>query len=85
MILKNDVGNIKLLRNRLEMKVYRNMSITNTSRQREQTLTALVNLLPTLNCNMFSHPSESYLVCEGRLTKNDGTAYANAEADVLTN
>jgi len=34
---------------------------------------------------VFSHPSESYLVSEGRLTKNDDTAYANADAVALTN
>ena len=33
----------------------------------------------------FSHPSESNLVFEGRLTKNDDTAYANADVVVLTN
>jgi len=30
--------------------------------------------------DLFSHPSESYLVFKGRLTKNDNTAYANADA-----
>ena len=35
--------------------------------------------------DLFSHPSESYLVFEGRLTKNDDTAYANADAVALTN
>ena len=34
---------------------------------------------------MFAHPSESYLICEGRLTKVDGTAYANADEAALTN
>ena len=28
--------------------------------------------------------SESYLICEGRLTKADGTAYANADEVALT-
>jgi len=28
--------------------------------------------------DIFTHPSESYLLVEGRLTKNDGTAYENA-------
>ena len=28
--------------------------------------------------DVFVHPSESYLIFEGRLTKADGTAYANA-------
>jgi len=35
--------------------------------------------------DLFSHPSESYLVFEGRLTKNDNTAYANADAVALNN
>ena len=35
--------------------------------------------------DLFTHPSESYLQFEGRLTKADGTAYANADAVALTN
>ena len=35
--------------------------------------------------DLFSHRSESYLVFEGRLTKNDNTAYSNADAVALTN
>ena len=34
---------------------------------------------------MFTHPSESYLIFEGRLTKADGTAYANADEVAITN
>ena len=34
---------------------------------------------------MFTHPAESDIVFEGRLTKTDGTAYANADAVALTN
>ena len=34
---------------------------------------------------MFTHPSESYLIFEDRLTKADGTAYANADEVALTN
>ena len=34
---------------------------------------------------LFTHPAESYIVFEGRLTKTDGTAYANAAAVALTN
>ena len=33
----------------------------------------------------FAHPSESYLIFEGRLTKTDGTPYANADEVALTN
>ena len=35
--------------------------------------------------DLFTHPSESYLIVEGRLTKADGTAYANADNVALTN
>ena len=35
--------------------------------------------------DMFTHPSESYLLFEGRLTKADGTPYANADEVALTN
>ena len=34
---------------------------------------------------MFAHPSESYLILEGRLAKANGTAYANADEVALTN
>ena len=34
---------------------------------------------------MFTHPSESYLIFDGRLTKPDGTLYANADEIALTN
>ena len=35
--------------------------------------------------DVFTHPSENYLIFEGRLTKDNGTAYANADAVALTN
>ena len=35
--------------------------------------------------DIFTHPSESFLLIEGRLTKIDGTAYANADNISLTN
>ena len=34
---------------------------------------------------MFAHPNESYLIFEGRLTKADNTAYANADDVPITN
>ena len=34
---------------------------------------------------MFAHPSESYLIFEGRLAKADDTAYANEDEVALTN
>ena len=35
--------------------------------------------------DVFTHPSESYLIFEGRLTKVVGTAYVNADEVALTN
>ena len=35
--------------------------------------------------DIFTHPSESYLIVDGRLTKADGTAYVNADQVDLTN
>ena len=35
--------------------------------------------------DIFIHPSESFLLIEGRLTKVDGTYYANADNISLTN
>src|SRR2546428_2662507 len=35
--------------------------------------------------DLFCHPSESYLLIEGRLVKADGTAYVNANAISITN
>ena len=35
--------------------------------------------------DVFTHPSESYLIFEGRLIKADGTHYANAYEVALTN
>ena len=35
--------------------------------------------------DVFTHPSESYLIFEGRLTKADGTLYVNADEVALTN
>ena len=35
--------------------------------------------------DIFTHPSESYLIFQGRLTKADGTRYVNADEVALTN
>ena len=35
--------------------------------------------------DLFTHPSESFLLIEGRLTKLEGTAYANDDNISLTN
>ena len=35
--------------------------------------------------DIFTHPSESFLIFEGRLTKADGTLYVNADEVALTN
>ena len=37
------------------------------------------------NLDSFTHPSNSYLLIKGRLTKADGTAYADADLVSLTN
>ena len=35
--------------------------------------------------DLYCHPAESYLLIEGRLTKTDGTAYADADVVAITN
>ena len=35
--------------------------------------------------DIFTHPSESYLIIEGRLTKENGTPYQDANAISITN
>ena len=35
--------------------------------------------------DVFAHPSESYLIFDGRRAKTDNTAYANTDEDVLMN
>ena len=35
--------------------------------------------------DVFTYPSESYFIFEGRLTKADGTAYASEDEVALTN
>ena len=35
--------------------------------------------------DIFTHPSESYLIIEGRLTKENGTPYLDANAISITN
>ena len=35
--------------------------------------------------DVFTHPRESYLIFEGRLTKADGIAYVSADEVALTN
>ena len=35
--------------------------------------------------DIFTHPSDSYLIFEGRLTKADDTLYVNADEVALTN
>ena len=67
------------------MKASKSMSITNTN----ITGTSLNNggdiRISIESQDMFKHPSESYLIFEGRLTKADNTAYANADEVALTN
>ena len=35
--------------------------------------------------DIFTHPSESFLLIEGRLTKNDNNSYGNGDNVTLTN
>ena len=35
--------------------------------------------------DVFTHPSECYMICKGCLTKADGTLYANGDEVALTN
>jgi len=54
------------------MKVYRSTSTT----QARTNLNSAGEIVTNIELqDLFSHPSESYLVFEGRLTKNDDTAY----------
>ena len=41
--------------------------------------------ISTESQDMFAHPSDSYLIFEGHLIKDDGTSYANADEVALTN
>ena len=47
-------------------------------------ITAVISEL-VLNRKTYSHPSESYLIFEGRVTKADDTLYVNADEVALTN
>ena len=40
--------------------------------------------ISTESQDVFTHPSKSYLIFEGRLTKDDDTAYAHADEVALT-
>src|SRR6218665_1213716 len=54
----------------------------------EPTARTNINTAGKLNIeleDLSSHPSESYLQFEGRLTKTDNTAYVKADAVALTN
>ena len=63
------------------------MSITNTNLLLAPALIAAVIWELLLNRKTYSHIllSESYLIFEGRLTKADGTPYANADEVALAN
>ena len=61
------------------------MSITNTILLLEPILITATILELVLNSKLYSLPSERFLIFEGRLTKADDTAYANADEVALTN
>ena len=63
------------------------MSITNTNILMSSVLITVViyiriSIEPQ---DVFTRPSDSYLIFEGRLTKADGTSYANTDEVALTN
>ena len=61
------------------------MSITNTNLLLAPVLLTVVISVSIESQDVFTHPSESYLISEGRLAKDNGTAYANAYEVALTN
>ena len=48
-------------------------------------ITTVISAIIIESQDVFTHPSESYLIFEGRLTKADGTPYANADVVALSN
>ena len=55
-------------------------SITDTSRNNGGDIRITIE-----SQDVFTHPSENYLIFENRLTNADSTAYANADAVAQTN
>lgn len=64
------------------MKVLRNTNITNTLQSQELVSTIPVKYEFRWKQDLFTHPSESYLVFEGKLVKNDEAL--STDADVIT-
>ena len=60
-------------------------NILSMNRLREPTETILEEKLYIETKDIFTHPSESFLLIEGCLTKANGTAYADADLVSLTN
>ena len=67
------------------MKVLISTNILSVNRLRELNNSGGAIRLFIETQDIFTHPSESYLIIEGRLTKGDGTNYANADLASLTN
>ena len=65
----------------------KNTNTTSTNRRRGQNnLNSAGEIYINIELqDLFTYPAESYIVFDGRLTKTDGTAYANADAVALTN
>ena len=77
---------LKFTKTHLLMKESTSMSITNTNLLLAPILiTVVISELASNRKIMFAHPSESYLIFEGRLTKADNTFHANADEVALTN
>ena len=75
------------MKNQSLTSLSKNTNTTSTNRRREQNN---LNSAAEININielqdLFTNPTDSYIVFEGRLTKTDATPYANADAVALTN
>ena len=77
---------LKFTDSQLLTKASKSMSITNTILVLAPILImAVISGYSIKSQDAFTHPSESYLIFEVRLTKAAGTAYANADEVALTN
>ena len=67
-------------------KASKSMSITNTNLLLAPVLINGGDIRISIESqDIFTHPSESYLIFEGRLTNADDTLYVNADEVALTN
>ena len=76
----NDESETKPKANKYEYEFHEYEPITGTSLNNSGDIRISIK-----SQDIFTHPSESYLMFEGRLTKVDGTLYVNADEVALTN